>query len=580
MRIIEIVFQGIFGCVTPVRLDCSDPVTTCELPPGVSPRDVQDVFISMMFPNDAPQSVRVEYANGNPRIALKFDHRGKIHRIIRQADSSSIKVQLADRSGAFSDVAIGRESADYIREHFVVPDFEVVWALNCWRFEDSPSDASRFDIDGLDPSLKELVRKYRIAREAERADDKVQRVESRLIEVRRELGHGAALEEKLEMARKKLEQIDVAELKREDLELLRGKDRHLSEFDDQLSRLEHEEDITRQELYQAMPPRWFKLPVFWAGLAIGLVATIVAITQHDTGLRAVALANIVGFGMCVWVLINYFSGMERAAVHQVRLESIKRRLNQVREEQVSLKERLNHLLVHAKVDDARELDERVGKSEKLRAIIQKMEEQVAELSRDPEYVKAREEYEELEASLAVAEAERGELPESAMSAYQLQTDLQELGIDPDEVVGDSEVQEDEREPLERVLDAARLVGQYDGHELYSKTIKMWGRITGHVLGERFKEVSILNGGLVLSSLDAEQVEMWQRTRPSEYFALLAALCLALQVNSADRSKRGYLNSVLIREPAERLTSEQASKFKDVFGSAAKRNSITLLKTDV
>lgn len=579
MRLLELIFQGIYGCVTPVRLDFSKPIASCELPGGLGPTCVHDVVFSLLYPGNLTHSMRVEYANSESRVAMTFDHRGNHFRLVRKGARDSVAVQAKTESGGFKTLSAGAEVGDFLRKNFGVPDFEIMWSINCWRFEDSNVEATRFDPQMLSPEIRELVDQYKDASALEKAEDRVQGLETRIAKCRKELGQGAALEEKLEEARQRLSEIELSELKRDDLEVLRSRDDRFSDFEDQLKRLEHEERIERDELREVMPVRWFMEPVFWAGLAISLVAIGVSFAYADSSLRAVALADILGFGMCAWVLINYFGGMERAAVHQVKLESIKRRINQVREEQVSLKERLNHLLVHAKVDDAQSLQERIVKTEKLREIIKKMEEQVAELVRDPEYLKSRDELEELEAELEEAQAAKAELAVSEMSAYQLEGDLAQLGVDPKEVLEAADAEDDPRDAFERLLDAARLSGQYGEAELYGKTQKMWGRIAGHVIGDRFKSVTIRDENVWVSGLDAEQVAMWRRTRPSEYFALLVAFALALQVNISQRSRRGYLNTVLAIDPALRLSSGQSARLHEVFESAAKKSPIVILKPD-
>jgi hypothetical protein len=278
------------------------------------------------------------------------------------------------------------------------------------------------------------------------------------------------------------------------------------------------------------------------------------------------------------VLIQYFSGMERASVHQVRLESIKRRLNQVREEQLALQERLNHVLIHARVNDATDLDERVAKAEKLKHAIEKMEDQAQGFRRDASYQRSRDELERLEVKLREVQAARADLPVDMMSAYQLEADLESIGIDPKTVVADEVEEEAEVSPGVRLLEIARKTNQFEGDQLFEKTRKMWGRIAGHVLGDRFKDVDLdTDGKLVIGSLGPEQVEIWIRTRPSEPQVVWAALAIALEVNCIERSKRGAFETMIVPDPSQVLTADHSRKLTEVLSSAAKRTPTLLLR---
>ena len=284
------------------------------------------------------------------------------------------------------------------------------------------------------------------------------------------------------------------------------------------------------------------------------------------------------------MLFTYFDGMERASVHQVRLESIKRRISQVREELVSTQERINHVLIHAGVRDAKEMEERVSKADQLRDVIRKMDKRVEELRRDAGYMAALDDVERQRKRLAELQAERRELPEDTLSAYQLETDLATLGIEPQLVLEEkpttSEVEDGAQTAVGRLLEAAAATGQWDQAELYPATRKMWGRICGHVLGEKFADVAVSAGGaLRIGRLDPEQIEMWRRTRPSEHEVLLRALALAIQVGADERSRHGLFESIIVGDPAQYLTTVQVKKLQEVFASAAEKSGIVIFSED-
>lgn len=577
MRIHEIVFQGLFGCISPVRLAADQDVSTVVLPSGVASRDIQDLIISVFYPEKTPQKLTLDYSEGDSRAMCLFSQRGKRFRLMRKGRADSVRLQ-AEENGEFKDLALGERVEGFMRQSMGLPEFESLWSLNFWRFDHSPASVAVFDIEALDPRKRDIVLRYREARAAEMAEDKMKNLEFRIAERKRELGQGMALEDKLIKAREKLREIEIAELSAEDVELLQQREILFNDFRGQIDRLSREEDAERVQVFELLPDPVFKNPIFMAGLLIGVVAIGTSIAMAATPWRSIILLNSVGFGMCVWVLLGYFSAMERANVHQVRQESIKRRLNQVREEQVSLQEKIDHIMIHARMDDATDVGERVARAQKLKGMIDAMEVQVSELRRDPAYVRGKTEVERLQKELEAAKSEKIEVGPDSMSAYQLESDLEVLGIDPVSVATDSEVEEDLGDPLLRVVDALKRSHQWEDDALFDKTRRMWAKIAGFLLGDRFKDVDLHpDGTLKVGTLGAEQVAMWARTRPSEHQTLVVSLAIAGQVNAPARSPRGTFDTIVVQDPSEWLTSEQAKKIQEVFSSAAQRTPVILLR---
>lgn len=578
MRIVELIFQDLFGCVSPVRLKLTGDVTSEELPLGITAINVQDLVISLLYTEQTPHSLRMDYAKGDVKVAMSLEFRGKKHRIVRKGAVDSLRLQVDD-AGAWKDLAAGNKVEPFLKQNMGLPDFETFWCLNLWRYERSWAAFAAFDIDAVDARSRDLITRYQRAKQVEEAEDRIKFMESRIAELRRELGQGFALEDKLAKAREMLKETDVTELSREDLDILRQKDRLLAEFQEQIDRLRREEEAERTHVAEAFPDSPFKSPIFVAGLVVGIASLVVGVVMMDTQWRAIALVDVLGFGACVWVLLAYFSALEKASVHQVRLESIKRRLNQVREEEVTLQERIKHVLIHARVQDVSDLDERIVRAEKLKAVIEKMDDQVHELRRDPQYQRAREELDGLEAKFAEVQAQRRDLPTDMMSAYQLEADLESVGIDVKMLNSSQEASAEDGDPMSRLLDAARRTNQLEGGKLWDKTRKMWGKIAGHILGDRFKDVDVdTSGRLVIGTLGVEQVEMWARTRPSEQQVVWLSLALALQVNAPERTKRGTFEGILVPDPSQILTADQSKKIADVLASAARRSPAMLLRT--
>ncbi len=579
MLLRELIYQHVYDSDAPARLDVESQVSVIKVPAGAASSEIQDLVLSTLYPTQTPHATRMALAGADEaKVAAVFEHRKRSYRILRRADPESLRLQVKESSG-WRDLAAGSVAVDErLSQSLGRPDFEVFWALNLWRFERSSSQATTFDLDALDPKMRDVVLKFRLARAVETVEDALKSTESRIAERTKELGQGAALEDKLHKAKERLVEIEVSELSPKDLELLKEKDSLMQEFDFQLNRLEEQGATEKHQIDLIVPDTPTRTAPFWGGLVLAIGSLIWAAT--DPSLRVVAFADVVGFGLVAWVLFNYFDGMERASLHQVRLESIKRRLNQVREEQVATNERINHVLIHAGVRDAKEMGERIEKAEGLTLVIEKMERRVQELRRDAGYMSALEDLERLKKRQVELVAERRELPEDTLSSFQLESDLRSMGIDPQLVLedtADSSPEEDEG-PLQRLLSSAAIMGQWDAIELYPKTRKMWGKICGHVLGDKFSEVGVTSEGtLQIGDLDPEQIQMWRKTRPSEYEVLLRGLALAIQVGSDERSRRGMFESLVIVDPASYLTAVQGKKLQEVFASAAQRTGVVILE---
>jgi hypothetical protein len=583
MRIREIIFQGVLGCDSPVRLATAPGVDRMSLPASLSTVDVHALIFALFYPDRIPPRLAEEFGGDQKiKLAIVFETDGKEYRVLRRGDISSLRLQVKE-DGSFQSVVKGEKATSEALESTVgMPDFEAFATLNLWRFDDDALFAHKAGLSGLDDTGRELIEKYRTAVEVESLEDRIKNLEAELHDQKSELGQGAKVEEKLEQARTKFETLRLDDLADEDLALLADKDERVAEFNHQLDRLSGQEEDERIALDSKLPERPWNDPQFWAGLGIGVAAIAVSIALSNS-LRQIAAVNVVGLGLVAWVMLKYFTDLERASVHKVRLESIKRRLNQVREKEVAYREKINHLLIHAGVEDENELFERVEKTHKLEDIIAQLETKVTEIRRVPSHKAASKRISEINSEREQLDEQRAELPEFVMSTFQLEGDLRSVGVDPHEVLADDDDDAESDEPPKTAFGRLKLVaertGQWSqsgsGGELTPRTRKMWGKICGHVLSDRFKGVELTaDAQLCVRDFSDDQLEMWRRTRSSEERILSAALALALHVNTADRSG-GHFETIWVNDPRDDFGSDVADAFDEVFESAAKKSHIIL-----
>lgn len=582
MHLSEFVFQGPFDCRTPVRIKSEQSVEKITLPPGMRIEDFHDLLTTVLYPSHTSSSLRHQLSQGESnKIAAVFSSKNRRYRITRRNSTDSLRIQ-AEKDEEFVDVARGKKEVEsYLTDKLNLPNFETFWTLNLWRFDSSPKTVTGLDADLLDDRIRKVVMKYRLALKAENIEDRMKALESEIKDVRKRLGKGIKLEDKLQKAQQRLREVEVTQLSEKELLLLQNKDVVTTQILEQIDRLEVEKEDANYQLDKILPASPRKNPMFWLSTAIGLTAIIVAALKPE--FRLYALLDIPAFGLSIALLFKYFSQMERASIHLVRLDSIKRRLAQVKEEKMEVNEKLNHLLIHANVQDVKELSERVSITERLSGVIEQMKAKVDALRNDPEYLKASGTLIEKEHKLETIQQQRKDLPKEVMSSYQLEVDLQSMGVDPaalrDKDTSEvSEVSEPELDPFERILEAARQTSQYSGNVLHERTQKMWLKITAHVLGERFGNVSIKNSKLSIGALGDDQMKMWMRTRPSEYQVLLASLAFSIQVNALRLSKRGAFSTVIISDFSKSLTGTQPKRLTSVFESAGQRTNVLLCES--
>lgn len=579
----EIVFQGLFGARGPARLDLGKNFCEVEIPSGVEVEDVQALLTCLFYRRRLTgEEIRRIESGRDIKVAVSFESADRVWRILRRDDDASMKLQMKD-DGSYRDVAKSFDIQDALGEKLKFPAFPMFSALGFWRYDRAlPPEHEKLSLDNLPEATRDMILRYHKAKIIEEYDDQIRERDEVVKQAKSKLGDAAKLEDKLEQAHEKYEKLKLVELSEDDLAILEQRDTRLQEFATQILRLEAEEEQARETVNQTLPEKPWRASIFWVGLAVTLVAIAVSIALQDQA-RPVAAANVIGLGLSAWAVLRYYSDMERAGIHIVRMDSIKRRLAQVREEQVAFKERVGHLLIHAGVSDQEELTQRMDKSQRLGEMIEKMEAQLDKLRARPSYQTVRQEYEKALGELEELQAERDKLGVSQLSAYQLERDLANMDIDPEEALiaveedGMDEVVEEpyDRDEFTRLQEIAYRAGLFNGDQLDSKVLRMWSKICGHVIGPRFKGVALSpTGELEVEALTSDQLDMWIQTRPRELRAVAVGLAVALSVNLP--SKIGGMNTVIVEQPDAYLPPEHARKLREVLKSAAKRAQIVLL----
>lgn len=588
MQLRELIFQGALGSDRPIRLRPEGSLARLELPEGVSARMVHDLVVACLYPDHLgdDQRERLKF-DDSVKLAAVLETDDHVFRVIRRREADSVRLQRRSDDGydVLVSGAVDVESA--LQQKLNLPELPVFFPLNLWRFDPEGLPAPRSDGRGDgDPQVPEVARQYHQALEVESVEDEIKELEQRIDEGRQALGEGRNVEEKLERARNKLDELAVDDISDDELEVLEQKDEKLDELDAELDRLRDQEHEELDKIDELLPDSPLRSPVMWAGLGVAVLALIVSFVLHDS-LRVVALASIPGWAVACFAVFRYFHNTGQASLRKVRLQSIRRRMNQLREEQVEIRERVDHMLFHAGVEDENELRDRLPRARELTGVVEQLEDRLEEIRRDPEYRQAREELDELEERLEQLRERRSNLPDVVMNSFQLEHDLEELGADPSDIREtdpeefDEVDEEDDRfeSPFTWLRMVADRTDQWNDHGLADRTRSTWSKICGHVLSDRFDGVDLTSGGeLEVEGLTDEQLEMWQNTRSSEVRAVVAALALSLHVNRCGEDDRAF-SSVWIPEPSDTMTPGHAEQFESVFRSAAKKSQIVICGSD-
>lgn len=588
MRIQEMIFQDILGVSSAVRLNPEGELAHLSLPRGITEREVQALLLLSFFPTTLTEelSERLSLTEKSKLATVLETSAGEI-RLIRRRDADTVRAQRKTAQG-YEDLAKGATQVEAFlvsKLHLLEPKFFL--PLYFWDFDPAsvPARAAGSEF-GDDPRIPELVEMYLTSLEVESLEDQIKEFELRVEEGHKALGQGSELEDKLERARDKLSEIEIEDLSEEELVLIEEKDSHLEQFREQLHRLRDEEEREQREVRGILPELPYRQPLFFVGALLAVGSLGISFALHES-LRILSLVAIPGLGIAAFLLLQYFNRMNRASIHQVRLSSIRRRIDQVISDEIFFLERIDHLMVLLGVKDEQELRARIPMAAKLERVIVKMEEQLEAVRANPEYRRARKDLTSTEEELRALRARRKELPDFVMNSFQLESDLQTLEVNPVEVrkraaQKKSAPQVEEQLPLDpfaRLELVARETDQWKGDSLDETVCAIWSKICAHVLSDRFSEMNLKSGGkLSVGALTEEQLELWRRTRASEVRALQVALALALHVNHYRLQQGRSLASIWVGDLNTSLTPAQATKFQSVIKSAAKKSQIVFFES--
>ena len=267
-------------------------------------------------------------------------------------------------------------------------------------------------------------------------------------------------------------------------------------------------------------------------------------------------------------------------IHKVRIESIKRRISEVRREMVEFHEKVDHLLVHANADSEQQLVQRQRKTERLEEMVVDLEDKAERLANNEKYQQARERLEALEEEHAELMERREQLPDYAADLFHLENELRAVGVEPKAALRAREREESPDEEIssfELLAEIADELGYWTAGKLDKKPQKLWRKMLRHILGDDFQDLQIGQQGELTAEgfSEAEDFDTWLQRHRDEREMIAGTLALALHLRSASSDER--VDTVYLEEPRERYPAAIAEGLIDVFKGATKRADFALLR---
>lgn len=575
MRLRELVFQGVLGRSEPVHLRTDSTVTRVELPAGVSVEATRELLGALLYPDHADTGNPDILEEGeSPQLAVTFEHDGRVYRLVRGADRGAARLQR--RAGdSFEDVAAGGSDVGRRLEgDFGRPSTLQYFALNCWEFDRARQGAGTgtVDLDDLEPRVREVAEQYRATLQIDEIESELKGIERELQQLQSTYGDGLKVEEKLEKAREKRASLEGPELEDEQIETLQNRDDRLEEYQEQLDRLSRDQEEAKQKAERLDPEAPWNDSSFLGAVGVGLLA--LAVSLYDPGrLRLLALVDVVAFGAATWTILEYLTAREKSQVHQARLETIRRRRSDVREEMVAFQERVEHLLVMADADDVDDILHRRQRLEKAERVVERLEEKAEEVRSNSDFDEARRRRKELRQRQRKLEAEREQLPDYARDLFQLENELQGLGVDPEVVAPPEEGGSEDWTSIRTLVEVADELGLFEGG-LSQQVLTTWRKMVRHVLPGLDGEVDISSERrLAFQGTDLEPAS-WAEANRNEYRVVADMLAVALQMAATARGT--CIETVWIADPRRKWPGSVGDRVFKVVERAAEPSEFVLL----
>ncbi len=586
----EVVFQGVFGVTRPARIRVEAGLARLKLPPGIDPQPFLHLVLALLYPASAPQDTLRHLADASGedlRIGLVLEAQGRrssTYKIFRRLDADSILVKDVTDPDAEAQIARGaHDTEELLTQRLGLPPYADFALLHAWTL--LPQALQRVSLASAptqDAEVGRLISLHRAAVELEDLQQRADELRADQRDLERDLGrYGASASPQRAAAQPPRADLEALRaLSDDDRAFLKNLDTQRADLAEKATHLDLELESAQRA--DANAPLWREVGL-WAPLAVALIVYIVSAV---TGLRAVALLNIILLGVSASTLLRRFGRIERADQRELRLGQLRRRAAATQEEGAALERRLNTLLQRTQSRDLLQLRERLSDLERihpdeeshaaeepdpaLQAHIQTLRAKLDNLQREQERIKQR----------------QSAIDDPGMPSYELEQELLDRGFDllalqraegtaPTQLAADESA--DPLTPFRAAAALANARGLFVMGRMIEKAASTFNKLATHLAGPTWEGVTLTPTG----DLFAPNADLPARLteRPAEARLLLLALLSAIYASTAEGHPLASCRLLLLPDPTRDLPEKAAAHLNKMLHSLASRANVVVLSPD-
>lgn len=567
----EIVFQGVFGVERPAKIKVERDFCSLSLPPGASAGAFRVIILSLLYP-DTVSELALRTLGDSEGDSLRFgaviEAGGVSYKVLRQVSLDSVTAQkLID--GRAAPLAKGAKAvAHALAEALDLPDLDDFLTLYCWDFgeisEEDPERERLLDLycRGLRSDALEL--------EADAVRGDLEQAERQLARLRRPLDERANLQRELD------ELAQVAELSEEDHNRVRSQKDADASFQASLSELEEELVAVRDRRVElGLVP----LRRDWIIVGTAAAAVVIFVLSALTGVRVIALANLLILGVTASSVLRRFGQAEDASLLDIQAEQTQRRMAALSEAHQAGDGEVNQILAAAGVSSGIELDRALSRARSLRAELDGDASEHAALSAQVEAAEA-----DLQLLRARADGLRDGLEaigEVDVPSYEVEHAVVSKGLDLPRFKRQAALTLAVRAPIstgEAAL-VMRTIAERRGlfvGTLNKRTVEAWNKFNVLLLGRGWDDFDLEPEGTLRLPSRTRVDPNWDASHPTEVALVLRTLAMAILMTTPLAHDAAKHRLACIAEPFSGLSAERAAALSRVLKSMAGRANVLLL----
>lgn len=574
----EVVFQGVFGVDKAARIRVERGYCNLKLPTGIDPAHFQLLILAVLFPDQVPDALLAELADGDGsglRLGLVVEVEARqrsVYKLFRRLEADSIVVKDVTDAAAEVPLASGLDEARPVLEErlFLPPplDFQV---LHLWR---QPTTAGRAASSGHGAEIDRLLGLYRDAREIERLEQQLDELRSDLTEAERELNRlGAPTATASEREDRKATLASLAAVTPGDRAFVDGYETLLADLEDKQASRQMEADDSQR---QSRPVPLKEEYVLWGAAGVALLFYVLSAA---TGVRALALVNVILLGVCASSLLRRFSRLEKVGFDARRGQQLLRRVEQVDEERQGLERRLAALLSSTASSDLGHLREQLAELGRVTRSRDEEDDDAMDEELSSHVASVQERLKGLRATFAEVERRKAAVPDCGMASYDLEQEFEERGVDPAQV----ETTGAASAPAERdwfvvgqQLAASR--GLFVMGKLIEKATLAWSKLATLLAGPDWQGVRLSAEGVLLppSTIDGA-VQARFAEDPVEGRLLAWALLSAIFASTAQGHPLNQCRFLCVVDPTVDVPEAVGDRLGKVLQSLASQANVLVLR---